>query len=49
LLGPQQLSNKAVPYSAVAALPIETYAIRKRDFYEYINDKTKKSFMKYLR
>lgn len=30
-------------------MPLECYCVRKKDFYEYIDDVTKKHFLKYLR
>lgn len=30
-------------------MPLECYAIRKKDFYEYIDDITRKQFLKYVR
>jgi hypothetical protein len=38
-----------VPYASISSLPIECFRIRKVDFYEYIDDKTRKQFMNYIR
>jgi hypothetical protein len=42
LLTPQELSMRAIPYTVVSSMPMECYRIKKRDFYEYIDDKTRK-------
>ena len=30
-------------------MPLECYCIKKKDFYEYLSDITKKQFLKYIR
>jgi hypothetical protein len=30
-------------------MPLECYTIRKRDFYEYLDDVARKQFLKYIR
>jgi hypothetical protein len=48
-MNPAQIAQRLLPYSVVSCMPLECYAIRKKDFYEYIDDITRKQFLKYLR
>ena len=49
LLPKDELVKSIVPYSSVTVMPSEFYAIKKRDFFEYIDDVTRKSFMYFIR
>ena len=49
MLNPGELSKKEVPYTAISSMPVECFCIKKKDFYEYIDDKTRKQFMIYMR
>ena len=49
MLTSQHICKAALPYSIISAMPLECYCIRKKEFYEYINDVTKKKFIKYIR
>ena len=49
MLTPSQISKRAVPYTSVSKLPVECFSIKKQEFYEYIDDKTFKQFLIYLR
>ena len=42
LLSPTQISERHLTYSVISSIPLECYSIRKRDFYEYIDDITRK-------
>lgn len=49
MLTPYDLSMSEISYTAISSLPAECYKIRKKDFYEYIDDKTKKQFLMNMR
>ena len=49
MLTPEQISSKPLPYSVISSMPLECYSLRKKDFYEYISDTIRKSFLKYLK
>jgi hypothetical protein len=38
-----------VPYSIISATPIEFYSLRKNDFYEYLDERQRKQFQKYIK
>ena len=48
MLNPGELIKKEVPYTAISSMQVECYCIKKKDFYEYIDDKTRKQFMIYM-
>lgn len=42
MLNPTELSMKEINYTAISSTPATCYSIKKLDFYEYIDDKTRK-------
>lgn len=49
MLSATQLSMQNIPYAAVSCMPVKCFCIKRRDFYEYIDDRIRKKFMIYLR
>jgi len=49
LLTPAQLSEETIRYSVVTSSPLQLYAIRKKDFYEYLSDRARIEFLKFIR
>jgi len=49
MLTTQQLSMLPTSYAVISKMPTECYCIKKQDFYEYIDDKTRKKFMMCIR
>lgn len=49
LLSNTELAQQSIPYSVVCTMPTEIYCVKKRDFYEYIDDRSRKRFMLFIR
>lgn len=49
MLNPAELSYKEINYTAISSTPVTCFSIKKLDFYEYVDDKTRKQFMNNMR